>query len=278
MARLHLTEPVVVELVPNRLPVVLVSFDGGPPVPCLVDCGAEKSFLDADAAERLGVKLGDYAQPFTVRGVDGHESRVHRCAYVRRVELGALLVEDCYIPLLESDLFDVQNVGGLLGQDVLARFPFVIDVQRGKLHLLPPDMRRTGIETYLGAADIGRGDWVIATADFRPCPFLTLDVEGVGELEIEVDTGAGMMCLPERVIDALALTPVGVGEAPSLAGPKQVRTYLLENFGLFGTRIRTEVQAIRDEHGLLGMDVLGGFVLVLNAPEKTVWLHRRTTR
>jgi hypothetical protein len=208
-------------------------------------------------------------------GADGHRATISRCARLERLELGTLTLDQVAVPLLETDLLAVQAVSGLLGQDLLARLPFLVDTERAELHLLPPATDRQGITDYLSAADVGDGDWVVVEAEFNPCPWLSLEVQGLEPLEIEIDTGAGMMCLPQRAIDALGLQPVGGGEAPGLEGMKNVRTFLLEDFDLFGMRITTEVQSISDGHGLLGMDVLSHFVLLVDGPGGTIWLHRR---
>jgi len=274
-ADVALDAPVVLELLPNRLPVVAVRLDDRHERPFIIDCGAGMTFLDARVATELGLAITEYSQPFTALGVDGHQATISRCARLESLEVGPLALDHVVVPLLETDLFPAQSVAGLLGQDLLARLPFLVDVERGRLHLLPPATARQGIIDYLSAADVGDGDWIVVEAKFDPCPFLPLEVEGLEPLEIEIDTGAGMMCLPQRAVDAMALEPVSTGEAPGLAGMKAVRTYQLENFDLFGVRITTEVQATSDDYGLLGMDVLGQFVLLVDGPGRTIWLHRR---
>ena len=267
--------PLVAELIPNRLPVVAVRLDGREERPFIVDCGSAMTFIDARVASELGLTVVEYTKPFTASGVDGRQSTVSRCTRLERLEIGALALDHVVVPLLETDMLQVQSVSGILGQDLLARLPFLIDTGRARLHLLPPATDRQGIIDYLSAADVGDGNWVVVDAEFRPCPFLSMSVEGLDDLELEVDTGAGMMCLPQRAIDALGLRPVGGGEAPSLEGLKSVTTYLLEGFDLFGIRVTTEVQSISDDYGLLGMDVLGKFLLLVDGPGRTIWLHHR---
>ena len=274
-APVALDAPVVVELVPNRLPAVAVRLDGRDARPFIVDCGAGMTFLDAQVAAELGLTMVEYSRPFTVSGVDGAQATISRCARLERLELGSLALDHVVVPLLETDLLTRQSVAGLLGQDLLARLPFLVDTERARLHVLPPATDRQGLIDYLSAADVGDGNWIVVEARFDPCPWLPLEVAGLEGLEIEVDTGAGMMCLPQRAIDALGLEPVGSGEAPGLEGLKPVRTYELEGFDLFGISITTEVQSISDEHGLLGMDVLGQFLLLVDGPGQTIWLHHR---
>lgn len=89
----------------------------GQPLTMLVDTGATTTALSRSGAARLGAKpTGRRVRVRTANGVV--ESEEHRIA---NVEIGPLRLESLNVLVLEGPL--PQDVDGLLGMDVLSRFP-----------------------------------------------------------------------------------------------------------------------------------------------------------
>jgi hypothetical protein len=132
----------------------------------------------------------------------------------------------------------------------------------------------------LKEADLGIGAWAMASADFRPSPLLALDlpVDVGSPAEIEIDTGSTSTSFPEAWAIALELPRAETDsvEMRGVGGTRQAQAYKLENFGLYGFLVTAQVYSNALEYGLLGMNVLGEFVLILDGPGRTLWLHHRT--
>lgn len=274
---LALDAPLVLELGEASLPIVEVVLDGHAAA-FLVDSGSSISVLDPVRAAELGLAVRPYAGNTSTRGSSGRSVVIDRYVAVERMELGPLVLERTALAALDDDVLRRGLHSGILGQDLLGRLPLVLDMERRALHLLPPGTDRDGIRAYLEEADLGAGAWAVVEIDFRPCPFLPLDAHETELVEIEVDTGATDTSLPEPVIAALDLPLAGPGTVGlvGVGGSRQSPRYLLEDLGLFGLRVRAEVHANALEYGLLGMDVLGEFVVVLDGPGESLWLHHRT--
>ena len=275
--RIRVEAPSRLDLATRVPPVVHAVVDGNPGLPFVLDSGASITSLDRGRAEALGLRVRPYSKPGATRGADGQSVPLEGYAVLERLEVGGLLVEGLAVPVVESEVTAVHGWFGILGQDVLARFPVVLDAELGHVHFLPPSTDQGGIQRYLGEAKVGSGKWVIAPAPFRPCPFLAFDVAGLepGAIELEIDTGATATSLPLAAIRALDLKPTGRYEARTIAGVEVGNTYRVKGMDLFGLKISAEIQESALEFGLLGMDVLGELVVVLDGPGGKIWLHRR---
>lgn len=274
-AALTLAEPCIVPLAERERPVVELLLDGRSAGRFLVDSGSSISLLGAAKAAELGLERRPYASRFEAMGSGGKSATLEHYVRVGRLELGKLLVHDTRLTVVDDPALAQAGVDGILGQDLLVRLVLVLDLQRHELHLLP----RGGTEVlreYLRSAEVGDGAWAMAPIAFRPCPFLPLEVAGLeSSVELELDTGAGSTSLPRAAIAALGLEPIGTHTLGSVGGNYDAELYALEDFGLFGLRIQTNVTAAVGEYGLLGMDILGELVVVLDGPARTLWLHRR---
>lgn len=277
-APIRLETPSVVGLGEWKLPVVEVALDGRT-LTFLVDCGAAMSMIDPARAREIGLDVRPLEWSTVTVGSGGRSTVVDRYVPLERLELGGLVVERTYLCVLDDEVLRGPAFGGILAQDLLARLPVVIDMESGALHLLPPASDRAAIRTYLHEAELGDGAWAVIDTEFRPSPFLPLDTRGALEspVEVEIDTGATDTSLPEELIAALALPET---EAPEIelrgvGGTRSSKAYRLEGFGLFGFRISAEIRSNPLAYGLLGMDVLGEFVFVLDGPGRALWLHHR---
>jgi hypothetical protein len=181
------------------------------------------------------------------------------------------------LPLIDNAPARHYGWAGILGQDLLGRFPVVLDMKRGQVHLLPPESGTEAIEAHLTETRVGDGRWSVLEIEFKPCPYLPLSVtdEPDGRHEMLIDTGASNTSFSREVIEALDLEPVGSYRARSIAGEFEGLTYRMEGMGLFGLNISTDVQDTSLDHGMMGMDVLGELVVVFDRAGGHVWLHLR---
>ena len=275
-AKIQLERPAVLTVDPdNQLPVVMADLDGAQ-IPFLVDTGASITTIHLARAEEHGLFVGPYSDRGIITGSGGGSIQYESYAAADRMSLGELTLENVRLPALEIELFEDVAFGGIIGQDLLVRLVLVIDMTRGELHLLPPD--HSGgeeVQAYLGEAAIAGGTWIQAPIELRPCPFLEITHEDVSVGEIEIDTGASGTSLAVRTIDALELEPIGTRTSMGIDGEREGTTYALEDFGLYGFSISTEVKAAATDYGLLGMNVLGQFVFVVDGPASLFWLHHR---
>jgi len=91
-----------------------------------------------------------------------------------------------------------------------------------------------------------------------------------------VDTGADMTVLPEAMIRQLRLPPVGQVEAHGFRGALQSLIVYAAELQVEGTTVLCEVLA--GNEALLGRDILGRCVLVLDGPRKKVELRSSRVR
>ena len=269
--------PTVIELQPKALPIIEIDLGDRQGLPFLVDCGAVYSIIDLPQAEELGLPIRPYSHGSSTIGSGGGSVEYDSFAAVAHLRAGDLILDGSRLPAIDVELLRDQGLVGILGQDLLARLVVLIDMSRGELHLLPTGTDSEAIAAYLADAGIGEGTWVQIPIDFRPRPFVPLNIEGLedGALEMEIDTGAMTTSLPRAAIEALGLVSTGTTTSRGIDGVYEDETYDLEDFGLYGFLVSTQVKRSALEYGLLGMDVLGEFVLVLDGPNGMVWLHHR---
>jgi predicted aspartyl protease len=271
--RIVLDRPLVLALAPVDRPVVSVVLDGRGPSPFLVDSGFGVTMIAANRANELGFESRPYARASETTGAGGGKTSAERYVDVGLVEIGGLDVRDARIALLDDPALARAGVSGVLGQDVLARLTLIIDMQRLEMHVLP----HGGVDVlreYISTRGFGVGAWTPLRADFRPSPFLPLTVAGV-EIEVEIDTGAGSTDLPARAIEQLGLERIGTQWISAVGGTYTSDLYRFADLSLFGLEFDAVVGTTTREYGLLGMDILGRLVFVLDGPAGTVWIQRR---
>ncbi len=81
--------------------------------------------------------------------------------------------------------------------------------------------------------------------------------------------------MPAELCTDLKLERTGEGARTGLDGPFQVAEYALDNLALGDFRVKLVVAESKLEHGMLGMDILSGFVMILDAPSERIWLLRQ---
>jgi len=265
--------PVVIDLVPHALPVVRADLPGHPGLAFVLDSGAELSIVLRAPALALGLPLEELDRPGTRTGANGVTLPVTERILVEELVLDGVHVEHLPCIVADADLGEPDWVG-ILGQDVLAQLVVVIDRERRRLHALPPTWGREAISEYLGEADLGDGPWVVVVAEFDPCPFLTMTVDQV-DYRLEVDTGATATSFPRSAFEALGIEPRGRYSTKTITGADEGHTYDVQGLDLFGMKVSGEFREGALDHGLLGMDVLGALVVVLDGPGRSIWLHNR---
>jgi len=110
-----------------------VSINGAGPYQLLLDTGSQSTALKSQVAHRLRL---DPAYRVTLESATG--SQVVPGTKVRQITVGPFKVED--IEVLWYDLQDTldDHVDGILGQNFLSRFDFLLDFKHCELTLGPP--------------------------------------------------------------------------------------------------------------------------------------------
>lgn len=272
VADLTLQAPTRVPILDELRPMIMVSADGRP-VRALVDSGAEGTQLDAATANALRLPLRPYANVSKMYGSTGHSVELAHYVEFEDLRVGDLRLGPVRLPVVEADYGPASGI--ILGQDLLLRVVTIVDQGRRQLHLLPKASDSAAIVRYIEAEKIAEGAWAQVDADCRPCPHLRIELPGLeGPVDIEVDTGAASTGLPMRAIEALGLQPLRETYTTGVGGRHDCHEYHT-TLDLFGVAVSLDVHDLAIDRGLLGMDVLSLFVVVLDGPGKKVWLHHR---
>ena len=87
----------------------------------------------------------------------------------------------------------------------------------------------------------------------------------------EIDTGADISVVPQRVVDALKLIPRRVLVTESYDGTQSQWPAYMVDLGMEEQEISdVEVIALPRQNGILGRDVLNHFIVTLNGKDLTV--------
>jgi len=252
-------------------PVVLVDVDGHEGLPFLLDSGSETTLIDARRARALGLPEKP-ARRVEISSGSGRASVVRAHTTIHEARLGALTLREFEVQLLDDPAFRTVGVFGILGQDLLARLPWVLDLEHRAVHFLPAT---TDVREYLAAQALGTDRWVLVDVDLRPLPFLELPVAGLrkGKVELLIDTGAGLTSFPRAAVEELGLPHVGTTFFMAVGGPRSEEIHAFASLALFGLTLDADVHACEATRGLLGSDLLRRFVVVFDEPRSRVWFH-----
>ena len=269
------------ELTDTQQIVVEASLYGGTPRPFLVDTGATVSVITPALRSELGFLAGD-GTITEVRSAGGVMERV-RAIDVERLTLGGQ--EEHHVRFLVMDLSHVARVlgrpvAGILGKNLLARAPFVLDLPRHSLRF--------------GDLD---GDDLI-TMRFREAGNGLIRIEGALEnkrgLAVIVDVGAGRSMLGEEALAWAGLRPrdlrfdpievlIGAHRRP----PIVVRRHFFGELSLGKARfdapelaigplpILSELGMAQTPAMILGTDLLRDRVVVVDWPHRILKISRR---
>ncbi len=276
-ASIDLDEAMRVPLVEHKLPIVEVTLNGIPGQRFLLDSGAGMSIVDLAQARELGLETLPYSEGSSTTGSGGMKVEYDSFVVAERLEFGELSFEGGRLPAIDSQVLRDVGILGILGQDLLARLVVVVDMESRLLHVLPPGSKFADIEAYLSQAEVGLGTWGILPYEARPDPFFELRIKGLeGEAPtLEIDTGAVTSSFPPKAIEALGLEATGTAKSQGMGGVFEESTYNLVDFQLLKFFINCEIKQSPLDYGLLGMDVLGQFVFVLDGPGHGLWLFHR---
>lgn len=285
-APMDLSSPVVMDLLPGRLPVVLVRFPGASEaategVPILVDTGSEMTILSWSSAKQLGLEVLPYAGASDIRGAAGRRVPLTHYAAIHTLELGALRVREFHVPVIESHAFDSNEYVGLIGQDLLRKLTTIVDMEQRKLHLVPSTGEQEEISTYLSQAEISNGEWTALDIEYLPLPYMDMQantLEANDGRRILIDTGAVSSSFPDDQCRAMGMEPSGESTHEGVDGTYEMTKYGSQELTLFGFTCTLDITGRVDTNGILGMDLFSQFVLILEGPAQRLWLHHRNVK
>lgn len=222
----------------SGLPIVMMSMNGAPAVPFIVDSGAGISVVFSKYAKQSGFVARD--EPAYAGAVGGNGRVPIRYGLADKITLGAITVEA--VPMIRID-WELPAFGGILGMPVLRQFRTTFDYPAAKLHLAkpadPPSTRAIKGSTPFRL--VGQGVFVEAT------------VNGKGPFNFELDTGAASPGVPvDDAVGAaigLNLNAPGVrkGRGQGAAGSQDTAIHPNVRFGWGGlpeTKLDALVQRI----------------------------------
>ena len=250
--------------------VVQTTVNGVGPFSFLLDTGATHTVIDPDLARLLGASVIGEASLTTVSDV-----RKDRLVRLKQVRVGDSEVSElgAIIDKLDDVKLKAPGIRGVLGEDFLSNFDFLIDYKKRSLRFdeSAPPGERCRFETmghYRGMPTTNR---VLIEAEF-------MDVSG-GKVQLQLDTGAKMPELFPARQDSFPSQP-WAGSMAFDSGPNGTRIHPRITIKVGSTMIRDldVVQSRRgvafDAVGLLPASIFhriyishsGGFV-VLNPGE-----------
>lgn len=143
------------------------------------------------------------------------------------------------------------------------------------MHVLP----FTGddaVRAWLTKAKIGDGTWVVADLVHDPLPMVYVPIPGLeGATALGLDTGAQGTSFAPKAIAAMGAVRTGSSPHEGLGGSREMAKYRVDRFDLYGVVFALEANESEFESGLLGMNVLGRLVFVVDGPARRLWLHHR---
>lgn len=268
----------------DGLPIVMMSINGAPAVPFIVDTGAGISVVFAKYAKQAGFVARD--EPAYAGGVGGDGRVSFRYGLADRIGLGAITVDA--VPMIRID-WELPAIGGILGMPVLRRFRTTFDYPSSVLRLEKPGSPAPSKAAKASTPFrlVGQGLFVEAT------------VNGKGPFNFELDTGAASPGIP--VDDAVAAAVGLVDNAPGVkkgrgqgaAGTQDTLIHAGVRFewgGLPGTKLDAIVQRISparadrrngesglvsetEIEGLIGFAVLSPYAVTIDFESWTIVLR-----
>lgn len=274
-APLQLAQPTQVRLLDFDRPVAEVRLGDALPRKLLVDTAAQTSLLAADCARELHLQPHPYANPFRARGSTGLGRELSEFAVVDRLAVGELLLQDCRIPLIDDPALANAGIDGILGLDLLTRITIVVDMRERALHLLPAT-GGAAVSAWLTESHVGDGRWCNVDLVLDPTPILYVPVDGLEQpMPMVLDTGASRTSFPSSYFAATGSEATGTTASEGVGGRLDVATHRVPAFDLFGLKLDLEATEAIGEKGLLGMDVCGKLVVLVDGPARKAWFHHR---
>jgi predicted aspartyl protease len=243
-----------------------------------VDTGSTISFLTETTAKKLFLTpqpaIGDDNQPIVTPYSNGKTAEF---VGVNRVEIGTLTLARCGFILIPDNLFHNifgETIDGMLGTNVLTNLAMLIDNEKAEITFW-----KSGNVTDLQRIAVGMGK-------AAPLPLIpreelmTLPVRFNGQTEnLTIDTGAQGTSVPAEFARRLALPPA----KQSLKETSLYSTVTLETINVgtvaVGDNVLKDVpihyskEQIPRLSSVLGMDVVSKFRVLLDFPQKRLYLQ-----
>jgi predicted aspartyl protease len=235
----------------------------------VVDSGATVSVIRENLVAELRLPARDAEHVMTVDPMG--RTRRMRLVTVPEVWLGPFLLRG-----LEAAVLGVDN---LIGNDVLGQLAWEVDLDRATVTLdAPPWPAGAALARVplvaAGLEATARDDTLVQSG-----PRIVVRLDG-REVAMTLDTGASGSALPAALVKALGLRPPpGPREQPFIGTAHALRERaalasadLAIGDAHVGRRTFLVLEGGADNHGLLGMDVLGSYVFRV---EPGRWLELR---
>jgi len=199
-----------------------VFLNGAGPYRFLVDTGATTNQLDAVLAESLAMKATYRVELVTVSG-----SRAVPAARVAKIQVGPVSADDIemlWMPLTEVRKVD-RRIQGVLGQDFLRRFNYVLDFRGHRIVFEPATVAGEEIP-----AERVEGRLAVHSAEDRV----------LGRRRLILDSGANTLCLFSA--EDVALDPLSSVRLQTATGSTEGRFGKLRELRL-GSQVYRDIPA-----------------------------------
>jgi predicted aspartyl protease len=186
--------------------VVPLMADGQGPFDFVLDTGADTTIVDSSVAQRLSLASLGLVQQMTLAGMQNLN-----CAAMRTLAASSAHVEN--FAVLVQDLTGLRKIDehivGLVGQDFLAHFNYVLDYRKRLLRIELANELRDSVE----------GDRVPIEANGKRM-MVASEAQSVGQvkLRLSLDSGATSVVLLRRASQALHLAAQRSGQELTSSG------------------------------------------------------------
>ena len=215
------------KVISGCLVVVPVSIDGKGPFDFMIDTGSDGTAIDLDLVKELGVKPTSTGILITVAA-----AREVPAGYpLHNVQFGSRIVPEVKALAMDSASLKLRKIRGVLGQDLLAQFNYLLDFKRREMTIEEGNElsgRLSGNSKILNYQEL-EGRWmVLVPREEGPALKMVLDA-GANELVIY---DCEKLSLD---IDSGSLRPVQV---TSILGTQHLRAARLRHFEVGGIVLR----------------------------------------
>ena len=262
------------------VPLVPVQINGQTSATFALDTGTNFSAVTDTLAAKLGLVPKPYfqdGQPYQVLGKPADAVTLHTLQaglFVFRQERVLVLPASGLSALLQ------QPIDGILGMDLLRHFAVEVDFPTRRITLLSP-----GGLSPSARQDAGFGEAVAVPLTLQSRTRLYLasgqlrNGENTGQENMLVDTGSGATAISSTLAGQLALVPVQSGGSTAmLSGTFPIDTARVPALDLGGLTVSNVPVVYPTQSGekygpLLGVDVLSQYRVLLDFPDKTMYLQ-----
>lgn len=207
---LHAAE-VRFQLVQNALILVPVTANDAAPVYFLLDTGADTTIVDTALAKKLNLPTLKQIQQTAVTG-----SQTVGVGVLAKLSLAGVEVDS--LPVLEQDLSGLRRVdariAGIVGQNFLARFNYLVDYRAHSLQIEEKEEIRATLDGEAVAVEVIQHRMILAAE---------ATVKGGTKLRLLLDSGANALVLMGQAASALDSPMLQAKVETSAAGAAAVR-------------------------------------------------------